>query len=121
MENINNNENELIKERRRKLSLLREDGNAFPNHFRRKNLAYDLHSEYDASDKESLESAQIEVTVAGRMMIKRVMGKASFIKIQDVSGLIQIRMERDRLPEGHYQDFKRWDVGDILSLSLIHI
>ena len=117
MENKNNNENELIKERRRKLSLLREHGNAFPNHFRRKNFAHELHLKHDASDKESLASAQIEVTVSGRMMVKRVMGKASFIKIQDVSGQIQIRMERDRLPEGHYQDFKKWDVGDILNIT----
>jgi lysyl-tRNA synthetase class 2 len=117
VDNKNNNENELIKERRRKLSLMRERGNAFPNHFRRKNFAHELHLKHDTSDKESLESAQIEVTVSGRMMVKRVMGKASFIKIQDVSGQIQIRMERDRLPEGHYQDFKKWDVGDILNIT----
>ena len=100
MENKNNNENELIKERRRKLSLLREHGNAFPNHFRRKNFAHELHLKHDASDKESLASAQIEVTVSGRMMVKRVMGKASFIKIQDVSGQIQIGWSAIVYPKG---------------------
>ena len=117
MDNKNNNENELIVERRRKLSLLRDKGNAFPNHFRRSNFADKLHAEHDSSDKESLEKLQISTTVAGRMMVKRVMGKASFIKIQDVSGQIQVRMERDRLPEGLYQDFKKWDVGDILNIT----
>ena len=118
--NINNkisDENDLIKERRKKLDSLREHGNAYPNHFRRNNYAYDLHDSHDDDDKELLESKNIEVTVSGRMMIKRVMGKASFIKIQDVSGQIQVRMERDRLPENVYQDFKKWDVGDILHIS----
>lgn len=115
--NKNNDENELITERRRKLSLLREQGNAFPNHFRRSSFADELHVEYDSSDKESLEKLQISTTVAGRMMVKRVMGKASFIKIQDASGQIQVRMERDRLPDGLYQDFKKWDVGDILNIT----
>lgn len=118
--NINNkisDENDLIKERRKKLDSLREHGNAYPNHFRRNNYAYDLHDSHDDNDKELLESKNIEVTVSGRMMIKRVMGKASFIKIQDVSGQIQVRMERDRLPENVYQDFKKWDVGDILHIS----
>ena len=115
--NKNNDENELITERRRKLSLLREQGNAFPNHFRRSSFADELHVEYDCSDKESLEKLQISTTVAGRMMVKRVMGKASFIKIQDASGQIQVRMERDRLPDGLYQDFKKWDVGDILNIT----
>ena len=57
---------------------------------------------------------QLEVSVSGRMMAKRVMGKASFIKLQDRSGQIQVRLERDRLPEGVYAAFKKWDVGDIL-------
>ena len=59
----------------------------------------------------------VEVAVVGRMMVKRVMGKASFIKLQDRSGQIQVRLERDRLPEGIYQEFKKWDVGDIVGAS----
>ena len=107
-------ENKLIAERRRKLDALREGGNPFPNDFHRNALADELHHMYGSHENESLESESVEVAVAGRMMVKRVMGKASFIKLQDRSGQIQIRVERDRLPEGVYADFKKWDVGDIV-------
>ena len=111
------NENDLIRERRRKLSEYRKEGVAFPNDFRRSFLADDLHKNYDDSSKEELEVNQIPALVSGRIIAKRVMGKASFIKLQDVSGQIQVRMERDRLPEGLYQEFKKWDVGDIIGVS----
>ena len=111
------NENDLIRERRRKLSEYRKEGVAFPNDFRRSILADDLHKNYDDSSKEELEVNQIPASVSGRIIAKRVMGKASFIKLQDVSGQIQVRMERDRLPEGLYQEFKKWDVGDIIGVS----
>ena len=111
------NENDLIRERRRKLSEYRKEGVAFPNDFRRSILADDLHKNYDDSSKEELEENQIPASVSGRIIAKRVMGKASFIKLQDVSGQIQVRMERDRLPEGLYQEFKKWDVGDIIGVS----
>lgn len=107
-------ENSLIAERRRKLTALRERGIAFPNDFRRNALADELHATYGEHDGEHLAGEEIEVCVAGRMMAKRVMGKASFAKLQDRSGQIQLRLERDRLPEGVYQDFKKWDVGDIV-------
>ena len=107
-------ENKLIAERRAKLDALREQGNAFPNDFRRNAIAEELHQTFHAHDKEALEEEQIQVSVSGRMMAKRVMGKASFIKLQDRSGQIQVRLERDRLPEGVYQAFKKWDVGDIV-------
>ena len=106
-------ENKLIAERRQKLDALRERGNAYPNDFHRNALADELHNLYGAHDNETLEEEHVEVTVAGRMMVKRVMGKASFVKLADRSGQIQVRLERDRLPEGAYQDFKKWDVGDI--------
>jgi lysyl-tRNA synthetase class 2 len=107
-------ENKLIAERRAKLSALREAGNAFPNDFRRNALAEEVHLAYGAHEGSHLEEESVEVAVAGRMMVKRVMGKASFIKLQDRSGQIQVRLERDRLPEGVYQAFKKWDVGDVL-------
>ena len=107
-------ENKLIAERRRKLDGLREQGQAFPNDFRRNALAEELHLMYGPHENESLDREQVEVAVAGRMMVKRVMGKASFIKLQDRSSQIQIRVERDRLPEGSYAEFKKWDVGDIV-------
>ncbi len=110
-------ENTLIAERRRKLEALREGGNAFPNDFRRNALAEELHQSYGKHEDEHLREEDVQVSVSGRMMVKRVMGKASFIKLQDRTGQIQIRLERDRLPEGVYQSFKKWDVGDILGAT----
>jgi lysyl-tRNA synthetase class 2 len=110
-------EHKLIAERRGKLDALREQGNPFPNDFRRNATAGELHQTFHAHDKDALEEEQIEVSVGGRMMAKRVMGKASFIKLQDRSGQIQVRLERDRLPEGVYQAFKKWDVGDIVGAN----
>ena len=83
-------ENKLIEERREKLKALRAQGIAFPNDFRRKDLAADLHEKYGAKTKEELEPLKIEATVAGRMVLKRVMGKASFATLQDQSGRIQL-------------------------------
>ncbi len=107
-------ENKLIAERRAKLDALREQGNPFPNDFRRNAIAEELHLTFHEHDKDALEEERVEVAVSGRMMAKRVMGKASFIKLQDRSGQIQVRLERDRLPDGVYQGFKKWDVGDIV-------
>ena len=83
-------ENALIAERRRKLHALRESGIAYPNDFRRDALAEELHQTHGAKDNDSLETEVIAVSVAGRMMAKRVMGKASFAKLQDRSGQIQL-------------------------------
>lgn len=111
-------ENKLIAQRREKLKGLRKNGNAFPNDFRRNNYAIDLHREYDCKSREQLEQMQITVTVAGRMMAKRIMGKASFAQIQDMSGRIQLFVQRDALAEGFYNEsFKKWDVGDIVGTS----
>ncbi len=110
-------ENKLIAERRRKLATLRAGGNAFPNDFRRNALAADLHREYGVLDGEALEAQGVRVRVAGRMMAKRVMGKASFTHLQDASGRIQLYLRRDDLPEGAYREFKTWDVGDIVGAS----
>jgi lysyl-tRNA synthetase class 2 len=110
-------ENSLIAERRRKLGELREAGNAYPNDFRRNALAEELHQSYGQHEDEHLREEDVHVSVSGRMMVKRVMGKASFIKLQDRTGQIQLRLERDRLPEGVYQQFKKWDVGDIVGAS----
>lgn len=109
-------ENKLIAQRREKLAGLRELGNAFPNDFRRDALASDLHARYGEVSKEELETLNQRVCVAGRMMAKRVMGKASFTKLQDMSGQIQLFLQRDSLPEGVYNDgFKKWDVGDLIA------
>jgi len=110
-------ENKLIAERRKKLATLSEGGNPYPNDFHRNALADELQHMYGTRERDSLESENINVAVAGRMMVKRVMGKASFIKLQDRSGQIQVRVERDRLLEGVYPDFKKWDVGDIVGAT----
>ncbi|WJW76740.1 lysine--tRNA ligase [Thiohalobacter sp. IOR34] len=107
-------ENRLIAERRAKLQALREQGLAFPNDFRRDVMAGELHAEYDDKDDAWFEANPRRVRVAGRMMSKRIMGKASFTNIQDMSGRIQLFVQRDSLPEGVYQAFKGWDIGDII-------
>jgi lysyl-tRNA synthetase, class II len=107
-------ENRLIAQRRDKLSALREAGSAYPNDFRRDELAADLHARHDDADPEELQAAAIEVAVAGRMLGKRVMGKASFATLRDMTGDIQLFVQRDALPEGVYPAFKQWDLGDVL-------
>ena len=107
-------EHRLIAERREKLRLLRAAGIAFPNDFRRDVMAGELHAEYGDKPAEFFDGETRRVRVAGRMMAKRIMGKASFTHIQDMSGRIQLFLERDSLPEGVYQQFKGWDVGDIV-------
>jgi lysyl-tRNA synthetase class 2 len=107
-------EHALIAQRRAKLNALREAGNAFPNDFRRDAIAGELHAEYDQKDNALLEASPMRVKVAGRLMAKRVMGKASFVQLQDMSGRIQLFLQREALPEGVYQDFKGWDIGDIV-------
>jgi lysyl-tRNA synthetase, class II len=108
-------EHKLIAERRRKLAQLREAGVAFPNDFRRDALAAEIIAEYDDKDDAWFENNTVRFKVAGRMMGKRVMGKASFAHIQDMSGRIQLFVQRDSLPEGRYAAFKSWDMGDIIS------
>ena len=108
-------ESKLIAERRRKLDAMRARGNAYPNDFRRNALADELQQTYGPRDNEALLHDKVDVAVAGRMMAKRVMGKASFIELQDRSGRIQVRLEQGRLPDTVYQDFKKWDVGDIVA------
>ncbi|MCK4833426.1 MAG: lysine--tRNA ligase, partial [Gammaproteobacteria bacterium] len=113
-------ENKLIAQRREKLKSLRDaasrsGGTAFPNDFRRDSLATELLAEYQDKTREELEALSIPVAVAGRMMAKRIMGKASFAQVQDMSGRIQLFVQRDSLPEGVYNEgFKKWDVGDIV-------
>jgi lysyl-tRNA synthetase class 2 len=107
-------EHKLIAQRRDKLAKLREEGVAFPNDFRRNVMAGELHAEYEGKDNEALEANPVRVSVAGRMMLKRVMGKLSFAHLMDMSGSIQLWVERDALPEGMYPAFKSWDLGDIV-------
>ena len=108
-------EQEQIRQRREKLTALREETIAFPTDFRRDVVVAELLAKYDEKSKEELEEAHLRVKIAGRMMTRRIMGKASFSHLQDMSGQLQIYVARDNLPEGVYNDqFKKWDIGDIL-------
>jgi lysyl-tRNA synthetase class 2 len=107
-------ENKLIAERRRKLDALREQGQAFPNDFRRDAMAGELLAEYDEKSAEDLEAEPRRVAVAGRMMAKRIMGKAAFTHVQDMTGKIQLFVQRDAVGEDVYAAFKGWDIGDIV-------
>ena len=108
-------ENQLVAERYKKLATLRQQqAVAFPNDFRRSHFAADLVSDYGEQDKEALAEQAVEVSVCGRVMLRRIMGKASFLTVQDVSGRIQLYARGNDLPEGVYDDFKTWDLGDIV-------
>jgi len=112
------NENDLVAQRRQDLEELRKTGNAYTNKFKRDSLAADLFSQFQDSSKEELENESVKVAVAGRMMSRRVMGKASFAHIQDMSGKIQLYVKRDDLADGVYNDgFKKWDIGDIVGAT----
>jgi lysyl-tRNA synthetase class 2 len=115
--NVPQDENQIIAERRSKLARLREGGQAFPNDFRRKDLAADLHRSYDDKSKEELEAQKPRAVVAGRMMLKRVMGKASFATLQDMSGQIQVYINNDVTGLDAHEAFKHWDLGDILGVE----
>ncbi len=108
-------ENQIIAERRAKLAELRGRGPSFPNDFRRTHLAGDLHAKYGALEREALEQRGVEVAVAGRMMLKRVMGKVAFATVQDASGRIQFFVAKDEAGETALDDFKRWDIGDLIA------
>lgn len=107
-------EHKLIAERRAKLNEIREKRIAFPSDFRRNVMAGELHAEYDEKDNEALEAEPVRVKIAGRLMAKRVMGKASFAQLLDQSGRMQIFIQRDSVGEDVYKEFKSWDIGDII-------
>jgi len=113
-------ENHVIAERREKLKAIRESAKAsgsaaFPNDFRPDSRALELHDQYDGFDNDALESKAVAVSIAGRMMLKRVMGKASFATVQDSSGRILLFITRDNVGEDTYESFKKWDLGDIVA------
>ncbi|HSW03365.1 lysine--tRNA ligase [Aquabacterium sp.] len=112
-------DNKLIAERREKLAAIRQQGIAFPNDFKPRHHAADLQAKYGELSNEELEPQGVPVAVAGRMMLKRVMGKASFATVQDGSfgkthGRIQLFISKDAVGETTYEAFKHWDLGDIL-------
>jgi len=110
-------ENQIIAERRAKLRALREKGIAFPNKFQRDNYAADLLEKYDDSERDWLDINPVVVKVAGRIMLKRVMGKASFATIQDMSGSIQLYITDSYPGKEQHAEFKHYDVGDIIGVD----
>ena len=108
-------ENEIIRLRREKLAAIREKGIAFPNDFRRKHLAGELHELYQEQSKEDLENTEAATSVAGRIVLKRLMGKAGFLTLQDVTGRIQLYVTLNALGEDAYEEYKHWDIGDIVA------
>ncbi len=105
---------QLIAQRRAKLQQLRKTGRAYRNDFRRDSIAGELKARFADSSLEELEATPVRVKVAGRMMTQRVMGKASFAHVKDMSGQIQLYVKRDSLPKEVYAEFKKWDLGDII-------
>jgi lysyl-tRNA synthetase class 2 len=116
-DNDTNDANDQHTLRRAKLAALRAKANPYPNDFKRDALAQALHGRFGDHDNTVLETDPVFVKVAGRMMTRRVMGKAAFAHLQDMSGRIQIYLRRDDLPEGRYEEFKDWDIGDILGVE----
>jgi lysyl-tRNA synthetase class 2 len=110
-------ENQIVAERRAKLARLRELGPAFPNDFRREDLASDLQRAHGEKTKEQLEQEKPRAVVAGRMLLKRVMGKASFATLQDMSGRIQVYVNNDVTGAEAHEAFKHWDLGDIVGVE----
>ncbi|MEF3193949.1 MAG: lysine--tRNA ligase [Halothiobacillaceae bacterium] len=106
-------ESHLIAERRAKLARIREKGIAFPNDFRRNVMAGELHAEYGDKTREWFEANVVRAAIAGRVMAKRVMGKATFLSVLDMSGRIQVYVTRQDIGDEAYDDLTTWDIGDI--------
>lgn len=113
--NDHHDDNQFMAQRREKLKALRAKGNAFPNQVVREHKAADLAAQYGEHDKEWFEANIIPVSVAGRIMLRRMMGKASFVTLSDTSGRIQLYVQQNTLGEEAFHDFAHWDLGDIIS------
>ncbi len=110
-------ENEQIAERKHKLQEWRAEGQAYPNDFERQDLAKAVCTAWQEASEETLESKRPRVQLAGRIMTRRLMGKATFIHIQDMSGKIQCYVTQNIIGEAAYQAFKKWDIGDIVGVT----
>ena len=108
-------ENQVIAERRAKLERLRADGVAFPNDFKPGERAGRLLAQYDGKSREQLQADAVTVSVAGRMVLKRVQGKASFATLQDATGRIQLWLNDEGVGAEAHEAFKHWDLGDIVA------
>ena len=109
--------NEQVAQRRQKLAELRANGEAYPNGFERDTLSNEITDSYDELDKEAIAELNKTVIIAGRIMTRRDMGKAAFVHLQDMGGRIQVYVKKDLLEDGVYEQFKRWDIGDIIGVT----
>ena len=110
--------NNEMTQRRSKLAALREQGNPFPNDFRRDHISSEIHEQFGDKSADELAALNAKVKIAGRIMTRRIIGKASFATLQDMGGKIQVYVTRDDLPEGFYNEqFKKWDLGDIVGVE----
>ncbi len=116
-ENQVQDESDIVAQRKAKLETLRQQGNAFPNDFRRKHTAVELHTEHGKKSKEGLAEEKFETVIAGRIMLRRAMGKASFVTLQDRTGKIQAYIRQNDVGEAAYGDFNSWDIGDIVGIT----
>ncbi len=108
-------ENQIIAERRAKLARQRELGIAFPNDFVPADRAQPLFELHEDKSREELEAAAVQVSLAGRMMLKRLQGKASFATIQDATGRIQLWLNDEGVGAAAHEAFRHWDLGDIIA------
>ena len=116
-ENIGGEEG-LLEERRKKLEELRGKGEAYGNSFQPQNTAKEIIDQYGEFTKDELAKKNIkDLSIAGRVILKRVMGNASFATLRDASGDIQIYVTKNNVEESVYEDFKTWDLGDIVGVS----
>ena len=110
-------DNDQFAQRLAKLDAAKQQGTAYPNDFNRQDFAGDLAAKYGETSKEDLAEAAIEVSVAGRLMTRRMMGKASFVTIQDMNGRIQLFLQKNALGDEAYDEFKHLDIGDIVGIN----
>src|SRR5580700_7298042 len=109
--------NELIAQRRAKLKTLREQNKAYPNDFRRDTFVKKLHATYTDKSEAEFEAEPVHVSIAGRIMTRRLMGKASFVHLKDMSGRIQLYIKQDTVSPEVYENFLQWDLGDIIGVK----
>ena len=111
-------QNEQSIQRKAKLAQLREKGNPYPNDFRRTHMCADAPRLFEEFSSPGIQTEPVSIRIAGRLMSRRIMGKASFAHVRDESGNIQIFVKRDNLAEGFYNaEFKKYDVGDIVGVE----
>lgn len=108
---------ELMAQRADKLKSWRATGKAFPTHFKRSDFAKDLHEKFDGCDADQLQVLNHRVQLAGRMMTRRLMGKAAFANLQDMTGILQIYIKQEEIGEVHFSEFKELDLGDVIGVD----